>query len=397
VAELTLDELASAAGTSVREVRRLVKLGLVPTMSPGRFPSSAIEHVRLAMAIDESGIPLPAVGKAVASGRLSFDIVDLMFPVPVGVASESVQDFAARIGLAEHDVRRLYVAFGLAQPLRADTIRTDDAHVIGELVRLLATPETRPLLKRLARLLGQPMRQMTDAGTQLYDEVVIQPIASSDRSGARAVEERADEIAADLVMMAPHVLQWLFRRHLEQTLLGYWTANAEQVLGHSGGARGRDHTIAFIDLSGFTAITEAVGDAEASRLSERLTDLGEERAAPLKGRIVKQLGDGIMLHFGRTQPPVEGVLDLVVAVSDAGLPAAHVGMAAGPVIERDGDYYGRTVNLASRLADVADAGQVVVNERIASMTAAGIRFEPLGTVALQGMAPEPAFVARREE
>jgi hypothetical protein len=80
---------------------------------------------------------------------------------------------------------------------------------------------------------------------------------------------------------------------------------------------------------------------------------------------------GVVFVFVLLVLLILGWAAVVVAVSDAGLPAAHVGMAAGPVIERDGDYYGRTVNLASRLADVADAGKVVVNT-IASMTAAGI-------------------------
>lgn len=393
--ELTLKALASAAGTSAVQVRRLVKLGLVRAGSPGKFPSSAIEHVRLAMAIEESGIPLEAVGRAVADGRLSFDIVDRVFPQPVGLTSETVADFAARIGLPAQELRRLYVALGLAQPQPDDRIRSDDARLIAELVNLLAAPELRLVLIRFARVLGQPMRQITEAGTQLYDEAVIQPIVRSERRGDRTIEERADAIAADLVRMAPYLLQWLFRRNLEETLLGYWTTDAELTLGDVEAVAGRDHTIAFIDLSGFTAVTQEVGDAEASRLSERLTDLSEERAALLKGRIVKQLGDGIMLHFSRTPRAVEGVLDLVDAVAESGLPGAHVGMAAGPVIERDGDFYGRTVNLASRLADVADSGQVIVNERIASVPATGVRFEALGNASLQGMAPQPVFLARR--
>jgi adenylate cyclase len=135
---------------------------------------------------------------------------------------------------------------------------------------------------------------------------------------------------------------------------------------------------------------------EASRLAERLTDLSEEHGSRNEGRIVKQLGDGVMLHFRRTDRAVEGVLDLVVAIREAGLPSAHAGVAAGPVIERDGDYFGRTVNLASRLADVAEAGQVIVSEGVTRVPVGHVRFEPLGDVDVQGMGREPVFLAERD-
>lgn len=394
--DLSLEELARGAGASVENVKRLVELGLVQPASPDRFPQTAIEHIRLAMAIEESGIPLAEVGEAVTSGRLSLAIVDRMFPEPVALTSETVHELADRIGLDEHEVRRLYVAFGLAQPQEGGRVRSDDAHLIAELVGLLAVPETRHVLIRFARLMGQPMRRITEAGTQLYDEAVIQPIVHSRGRSAREAGERADDIAANLAMLAPHLVEWLFRRHLEETLLGYWTTGAELTLAGIGAATGPDHAIAFIDLTGFAALTEQVGDVEASRLAERLTDLSEEHGSRNEGRIVKQLGDGVMLHFRRTDRAVEGVLDLVVAIREAGLPSAHAGVAAGPVIERDGDYFGRTVNLASRLADVAEAGQVIVSEGVTRVPVGHVRFEPLGDVDVQGMGREPVFLAERD-
>lgn len=397
MADLSLIDVAHAAGTSENDVRRLVRLKLVREVTRGRFAPPAIEHVRLAMAIEQSGIPLDEVGEAVASGRLSLRIVDRMFPEPVPLTTETIGEFSARIGLEEREVRRLYVAFGLAQPEESGRVRSDDAHFIGELVGILVAPETRHVLARFARLLGQPMRRITEAGTQLYDEAMIQPIVHSERRGDLEAESRADEIAADIALMGPHLVAWLFRRHLEETLLAYWTADAEQTLGGETKASGSDHVIAFIDLTDFAALTERIGDAEASRVAERLTDLSEEHAGRHGGRIVKQLGDGVMLHFRRTEPAVESVLDLGRAVTEEGLPPAHIGVAAGPVIERDGDYFGRTVNLASRLADVAEAGQVLVSDRAAQAVVSSIQFEPLGDVDVQGMGRQRVFAAHRGE
>ena len=82
------------------------------------------------------------------------------------------------------------------------------------------------------------------------------------------------------------------------------------------------------------------------------------------GRAVKWLGDGVMLHFPNPGSGVMSALEMVAGVADAGLPPAHVGLHAGPVIFQEGDYYGQTVNLASRIADYAQAGEVIVSQEV---------------------------------
>ena len=395
MANLSPAEIARAPGSSVAAVRRLAELGLIRPSSPGRFPASAIEHVRLAEAIEQSGIPLEDVSDAIKSRKLSFRIVDRLFPQPVPLTSETLAEFADRIGLGEAELRRLYVALGLAQPHEKGRIRSDDARLIEGLVRLLAVPETRHVLLRFARLLGQPMRRITEAGTQLFDETVIKPIVQSEHRNEREMGERADEIGANLVASSPDLIDWLFRRHLEESLLGYWTADAELTLAGLGSTPASDHAISFIDLSGFTALTEAIGDAEASRLSERFMDLSEVYAERHDGQIVKLLGDGVMLHFRRPDLAITCALDLVTKIPEAGLPRAHAGVAAGPVIERDGDYFGRTVNLASRLSDAAQSDQILVNDLAAQVDDPTIHLEALGSIDVQGLGSQRVFVARR--
>jgi adenylate cyclase len=90
-------------------------------------------------------------------------------------------------------------------------------------------------------------------------------------------------------------------------------------------------------------------------------------------------------------------LEITRDVPAAGLPPTHVGVAAGPVIQQGGDYYGRTVNLASRISDRAAAGQVLVNELVVETTSIpAVRFDSIGAVELNGM-PRPIelFEARR--
>jgi adenylate cyclase len=145
--------------------------------------------------------------------------------------------------------------------------------------------------------------------------------------------------------------------------------------------------IGFLDLSGFTALTELQGDEAAVGLTVELSELVRSTTAQHGGRPVKFLGDGVMCHFPRPQEAVLAALEMVEAAPSARLPAARVGLHAGPVICRDSDYFGRTVNIASRLAAYARPDQVLVTADLRAMTRpAGVRFERLGAVTLKGIA-----------
>jgi len=104
------------------------------------------------------------------------------------------------------------------------------------------------------------------------------------------------------------------------------------------------------------------------------------------GRAVKWLGDGVMLHFADPGNAVESTLVMSRRVPEAGLPEVHAGIASGPIVVQDGDYFGRTVNLASRLAGRAAAGQTLVTDDVAQTVARqGVRFREIGPVELKGV------------
>ncbi len=110
--------------------------------------------------------------------------------------------------------------------------------------------------------------------------------------------------------------------------------------------------------------------------------------------MVKLLGDGAMLRFPEPIVGVDAALDLVKKMSDKGALSAHAGIHAGPVIERDLDVFGRTVNLASRIADVAQPGEVLASSAVADAAdKPPYRFEPLEDANLKGI-PEPVSLFR---
>jgi class 3 adenylate cyclase len=115
---------------------------------------------------------------------------------------------------------------------------------------------------------------------------------------------------------------------------------------------------------------------------------------------VKLLGDGVMFHF---PDPVQGVLcglELVERVPQLGLPRARMGMDSGPVVFQNGDYFGRTVNIAARISDYARPGEVLVSDEVAAAARnpEAIRYECVGPVSLKGLtAPITLYTATRAD
>jgi adenylate cyclase len=153
----------------------------------------------------------------------------------------------------------------------------------------------------------------------------------------------------------------------------------------------------FLDLAGYTRLTEERGDRAAAALAESLAVLVDRSAQEHGGAPVKWLGDGVMLHFREPAGAVEAALGMVRRVPETGLPPAHVGVAAGPVVVQGGDYFGRTVNLAARVAARARAGQVLVTAAVAEAPAPdGVTYRDLGELWLKGFsAPVRVLEARR--
>jgi adenylate cyclase len=160
----------------------------------------------------------------------------------------------------------------------------------------------------------------------------------------------------------------------------------------------RPPAICFLDLSGYTRLTEERGDEAAADLAGRLSRLVQRTSGQHGGKPIKWLGDGVMFHFRDPGPGVVAALEMVEGAREAGLPPAHVGLHAGPVLFQEGDYFGRTVNVAARIADYARRGEVLVSDDVVATSGElpGIHFELIGPVELKGLTEAVTLhVARR--
>jgi class 3 adenylate cyclase len=144
--------------------------------------------------------------------------------------------------------------------------------------------------------------------------------------------------------------------------------------------------IAFLDLTGYTTLAEERGDEAAAEAASELAGVVQERAQAHGGRPVKWLGDGVMFHFADAGRAILSGLELVEQTDQVVSLRARIGINAGSVIVQEGDYFGRTVNVAARIADYARPHEVLVSEEArASAAVDGVAFELIGDVPLKGL------------
>jgi adenylate cyclase len=244
---------------------------------------------------------------------------------------------------------------------------------------------------RLARAYGQNIRRLVASDLEIASSSLF---ARLRRSGLpdEEMREAARELGLRVMALGERLILWLRRRHLEHEVLAATVQGTEdylQELGEVSEQERRPPAIAFLDLTGYTALTEERGDEAGADLADRLATLVNEAAEAHGGRPVKWLGDGVMFHFPAPDAAVLTALDLVEQTPTAVDVRARVGVSAGRVIFRDGDYFGRTVNVASRIADYARPGEVLVSDEVKQRWhGEGVRFDAIGPVTLKGLRGE---------
>lgn len=146
-------------------------------------------------------------------------------------------------------------------------------------------------------------------------------------------------------------------------------------------------TFAFVDLSGFSVLTEMCGDDQAASLAGRLLVVTRDSLAP-GVTVVKTMGDAVMLHASGPEQMVATILQLADRAADEnGFLALRAGIHHGSAVHRDNDYFGHDVNVAARVTALAGAGQAVVTEQVRQACARlGLSPDPLGAKTLRNIA-----------
>jgi class 3 adenylate cyclase len=397
----TAEEIAAEAGVPLDRVTWLVSIGIVKPSQPGAFRLGDVFRAKLVAALLDAGLSEALLEQAAAERWLNLDHVDAYLPhEPAPRSDRSFADFVASAGSRASPLPAVYEVLGLPQPDPSSPIHLDEEAMFERLLegwRRLSSDED--VLLRAARLLGEGARVATIGWAELFEEQVGRPARERMESGEidRFPGEAAIAIGA-LIGLAQEMFAWLSYRYLEQRFVACIVEGVEHHLAthdlvpmpQSQGPP----AIVFVDLSGFTKLTEERGDEAAVRTATSLQRHADAVAKRRGGRLVKLLGDGALLRFTDVKPCVEAALELVETMGEGGSLSAHAGIHTGPVIERDLDVFGATVNLASRIAAVAGQGEVLASRAVVDAAEdASLRFERVDERSLKGI-EEPVALFR---
>jgi adenylate cyclase len=362
-------------------------LGILP--ADGDLDDGVVPRVRLAIRLEQSGTPLEVLGQVIAEGGLSVEFVDRAFFRPVGMIDTTYDDLARRLGVSEAFTEAVQVALGVPSLSDEPWVREDDADTMEALAEIVELGVDEAVMISLFQIMAENLRKMARAASEMWSAGVQQPLLESGLTHSQLLEAQSAD-GARFQALGERITHLLWNRFLEEEIFRGTIETLERALEEAGVAVDKDErlpAIVFLDLTAFTHLTDRGGDEVAAAGARSLVDVVRRTSIPWGGTLVKMLGDGAMLHFPDPAAAVRCSLALVDAIPNAGLPTARFGVNAGPLIVRDVDYFGHTVNVAARLVDYARPGEVLVTPDVVAATESDdLQFTEIGPVSLKGLA-----------
>jgi len=384
-------ELAQRTGVDEPYILRLIELGILTPRDDGRLRTTDVRRVAIIRSLDMSGVALERIGSAFRSGELSLEFMEQASYNRFGsLAQETFEDVAARTGLPVDIVLSVREAAGGPRPEPSDRIREIELEIVPLLEAQLSAGVRPAIAEQALRGYGDSLRRIADIESAWWRSDMLGPQIAGVLDVAAAGEATA-EWSDRLADATDRALLAILHSHE----VGGWTRNIleglELALVQAGLHERVEQppAICFLDLTGYTRLTDQFGDEAAAELAGRLSRMVQAASSKHGGRPVKWLGDGVMFYFPEPAGGVRAALEMVANARIADLPPAHVGLHAGPVLFQEGDYFGRTVNLAARIADYARQGEVLVSQDVVDASShTALDFREIGPVELKGI-PEP--------
>ncbi|MGZ8634133.1 MAG: adenylate/guanylate cyclase domain-containing protein [Solirubrobacteraceae bacterium] len=390
MAELTLSEVARRLEVSPATLRRWVRDGLVP-LPDGRWTPATLGHARIVARLRERGHSLAQIREASSSGRLAYGYMESLFPTTERTITP--EQAAADTGLEPALVERLWASAGFAsESLQA--LSEEDVRLLRYIASVLAAGLPLVALLQLVRVYGQALARIADAEVKLFHLYVHEPLMKDGVPGLEMAEEM-EGLARDLLPLASPVMENIHERFLthfiEQDVVGHMDVEVDSEAGVDLGRM--RVTIAFADLAGYTRLTEDIGEEQALDIVERFVEAVQD-TLPDGARVVKTIGDEVMVVASDPGSLVDWAVGFQALHQERPLP--RIGIHQGLTLFRDGDYFGRTVNLAARVGARAAGGEVLVTRPVVDAAGRHLEFERIGEVKLKGFkASTELFLARQ--
>ena len=300
-------------------------------------------------------------------------------------ARYSAQDIVRKTGLDLDFLAALGRASGLPLPVAPDVLHygETDLEAARTSKRFLDAGLTPAAVLSTNRVLSRGLAQTAEVMRQQVLELALRPGLSE-----RELAETTAAVSESLVPLVGPLVDQTLRIQLNHAVREEMVTSAERQAGELPGAR--EVSVAFADLVGFTRLGEQLPPGELEQVAERLVQLTGELVEP-PVRLVKSVGDAVLLVSPDSLPLVQVALALVEAADaeDEAVPQLRVGVASGPAVSRAGDWFGRPVNLASRITSVARAGSVVADAATRELLGetGGLRWSYVGERKLKGVPP----------
>jgi class 3 adenylate cyclase len=373
---MSLEEFAALVRMQPAQIRELVAVGLLDPAGEGSFNDLDLLRLMAVRHYEALGYDAEALAQGIKSGELEPFLGEYTYPREDQL---TVNEAALRVGLDRDQLDDILIALGWARRtfLEEDLRMLEGFKVIAD----AGMPPEGAL--EGARVFGDTLRRLAEALVRLV-HVHIHERLLEEGSTEEDVIRQIHGLQEAALPLLDRIVERVFHEHFLQ-------ADIEDAYVHLvdtdvvGGRGSVEATIVFIDVESFTKLTETEGDQAAIDVMTRVDSLVRPLALEHDGKVVKHIGDALMLAFRRAGDAVgfaRGLHD--GARPDEALPGLRVGMHRGPAIYRAGDYIGTTVNLASRVTGTATAGQTVLTESVVEKLGDGAPVEPVGVRMLRG-------------
>ncbi len=390
---MKLREAAEEAGIKPETLRRWVRSGVIPQLDGDNeeWPAAAVAHARIVGRLRERGHSLERIREATSQGRLAYGYIEDLFPPREG--ERSIEDVAKETGLEVNLIERLWTSFGLPKEA-LENLSEEDVQALQYIASVLDAGFPLVAFLQLTRVYGQALSQIADAEARLFHLYVHEPLMRDGVPGLQMAEEM-ENLAGDLLPLASPIMDYIHQRFLQHFVEQDMVGHMEMDLGDSEELEelGRVRVaIAFADLAGYTRYTEEEGEEEALSFVERFIDSVAD-TLPDGARIVKTIGDEVMIVGQDPRTLCEWAVGFQALFDER--PAPRIGLHSGAAIYRDGDYFGREVNLAARVVARARGSEVLITDAVRDVVdrCDHLDFEDIGQVKLKGFS-EPRLLSR---
>ena len=387
---VSLKEAAERVGVSPDTLRRWARAGVIPEVDgKGVWTTAAVAHARIVARLRERGHKLEEIKEAGKEGRLAYGYIEEL--LGDDEPERSLKEAAELTGLEPALIERFWASLGL--PARGlEQLSEDDIQALHYVAGVLAAGFPLVAFLQICRVYGQALAQIAEAEVRLFHLYVHEPLIREGVPGLQMAEEMGD-LARDLLPVASPMMDYVHQRFLqhfvEQDVVGHMESELEDEDVDLGRVR---VAIAFADLAGYTRFTEEEGEEEALLSVERFVE-GVTNTLPDDARVVKTIGDAVMVVGQDIRALVDWAVGFTSLFDER--PEPRIGVHWGTTLYRDGDYFGRDVNLTARVVARARGGEVLVTDSVvdAVRDSPHLGFEQIGQVKLKGFS-EPRQLCR---